>query len=102
MKSLRISCQLFLYHTRFEIAGDVTFNVEDTTEIQTIVMEDERTPEEPEEPDEPHTPEEPDEPTPDIPQTGGSRAVIWVTGLLILALLGLCITVPLLRHINKQ
>ena len=85
-----------------EIAGDVTFNVEDTTEIQTIVMEDERTPEEPEEPDEPHTPEEPDEPTPDIPQTGGSRAVIWVSGLLILALLGLCVTIPLLRHINKQ
>ena len=71
----------------------MTFNVEDTTEIQTITMEDEKTPDQP---------EEPDEPTPDIPQTGGSRAVIWVTGLLILALLGLCITVPLLRHINKQ
>ena len=77
----------------FEVAEDVTFNVEDTTEIQTITMEDEKTPDQP---------EEPDEPTPDIPQTGGSRAVIWVTGLLILALLGLCITVPLLRHINKQ
>ena len=86
----------------FEIAGDVTFNVEDTTEIQTITMEDEKTPDQPEEPDTPDEPEEPDEPTPDIPQTGGSRAVIWVTGLLILALLGLCITVPLLRHINKQ
>ena len=86
----------------FEVAENVTFNVEDTTEIQTITMEDEHTPEEPEEPDEPQTPEEPDEPTPDIPQTGGSRAVIWVSGLLILALLGLCITVPLLRHINKQ
>ena len=86
----------------FEVAEDVTFNVEDTTEIQTITMKDEHTPEEPEEPDEPQTPEEPDEPTPDIPQTGGSRAVIWVSGLLILALLGLCITVPLLRHINKQ
>ena len=86
----------------FEVAEDVTFNVEDTTEIQTITMEDEHTPEEPEEPDEPQTPEEPDEPTPSVPQTGGSRAVIWVTGLLILALLGLCITVPLLRHINKQ
>ena len=86
----------------FEVAEDVTFNVEDTTEIQTITMEDEHTPEEPEEPDEPQTPEEPDEPPPDIPQTGGSRAVIWVSGLLILALLGLCITVPLLRHINKQ
>ena len=86
----------------FEIAGDVTFNVEDTTEIQTITMEDEKTPDQPEEPDTPDEPEEPDEPTPDIPQTGGSRAVVWVSGLLILALLGLCITVPLLRHINKQ
>ena len=86
----------------FEIAGDVTFNVEDTTEIQTITMEDEKTPDQPEEPDTPDEPEEPDEPTPDVPQTGGSRAVIWVSGLLILALLGLCITVPLLRHINKQ
>ncbi len=86
----------------FEVAEDVTFHVEDTTEIQTITMEDEKTPDQPEEPDTPDEPEEPDEPTPDIPQTGGSRAVIWVTGLLILALLGLCITVPLLRHINKQ
>ena len=83
----------------FEVAADVTFNVEDTTDIQTITMEDEKTPDQPEEPD---TPDEPDEPTPSVPQTGGSRAVIWVTGLLILALLGLCITVPLLRHINKQ
>ena len=86
----------------FEVAEDVTFNVEDTTEIQTITMEDEKTPDQPEEPEEPETPDEPDEPTPSVPQTGGSRAVIWVTGLLILALLGLCITVPLLRHINKQ
>ena len=86
----------------FEVAEDVTFHVEDTTEIQTITMEDEKTPDQPEEPDTPDEPEEPDEPTPDIPQTGGSRAVIWVSGLLILALLGLCITVPLLRHINKQ
>ena len=86
----------------FEVAEDVTFNVEDTTEIQTITMEDEKTPDQPEEPDTPDEPEEPDEPTPDIPQTGGSRVVIWVSGLLILALLGLCITVPLLRHINKQ
>ena len=83
----------------FEVAEDVTFNVEDTTEIQTITMEDEKTPDQPEEPE---TPDEPDEPTPSVPQTGGSRAVIWVTGLLILALLGLCITIPLLRHINKQ
>ena len=86
----------------FEITEDVTFNVEDTTEIQTITMEDEKTPDQPEEPDTPDEPEKPDKPTPDIPQTGGSRAVIWVSGLLILALLGLCITVPLLRHINKQ
>ena len=83
----------------FEVAEDVTFNVEDTTEIQTITMEDEKTPDQPEEPE---TPDEPDEPTPSVPQTGGSRAVIWVTGLLILALLGLCITIPLLRQINKQ
>ena len=86
----------------FEVAEDVTFHVEDTTEIQTITMEDEKTTDQPEEPDTPDEPEEPDEPTPDVPQTGGSRAVIWVSGLLILALLGLCITVPLLRHINKQ
>ena len=86
----------------FEVAEDVTFHVEDTTEIQTITMEDEKTPDQPEEPEEPDTPDEPDEPTPSVPQTGGSRAVIWVSGLLILALLGLCITVPLLRHINKQ
>ena len=86
----------------FEVAEDVTFNVEDTTEIQTITMEDEKTPDQPEEPEEPDTPDEPDEPTPSVPQTGGSRAVIWVSGLLILALLGLCITIPLLRHINKQ
>ena len=83
----------------FEVAEDVTFNVEDTTEIQTITMENEKTPDQPEEPE---TPDEPDEPTPSVPQTGGSRAVIWVSGLLILALLGLCITIPLLRHINKQ
>ena len=92
----------------YEVAEDVTFNVEEITEVQTITMEDEKTPDQPEEPDEPDEPETPDEPTepeepaPQVPQTGGSRAVIWVTGLLILALLGLCITVPLLRHINKQ
>ncbi len=86
----------------FEVAADVAFNVEDTNEIQTITMEDEKTPDQPEEPEEPETPDEPEEPTPSVPQTGGSRAVIWVSGLLILALLGLCITVPLLRHINKQ
>ena len=86
----------------YEVAEDVTFNVEDTTEIQTITMEDEKMPDQPEETDTPDEPEKPDEPTPDIPQTGGSRAVIWVSGMLILALLGLCVTIPLLRHINKQ
>ena len=86
----------------YEVAGDVTFNVEDATEIQTITMEDEKTPDHPEEPDTPDEPEEPEEPAPDIPQTGGSRTVVWVSGLLILALLGLCVTIPLLRHINKQ
>ncbi|HIW23672.1 MAG TPA: VaFE repeat-containing surface-anchored protein, partial [Candidatus Acutalibacter stercoravium] len=39
----------------FEVAEDVTFNVEDTTEIQTITMEDEKTPDQPEEPEEPDT-----------------------------------------------
>ena len=86
----------------FEVTADVTFNVEDTTEIQTITMEDEKTPDQPEEPETPEEPDTPDEPTPDVPQTGGSRAVIWVSGLLVLALLGLCVTIPLLRHINKQ
>ena len=89
----------------FQVAEDVTFNVEETTEVQTITMEDERTPDQPEEPDEPETPDEPaepDEPTPDIPQTGGSRAPLWVGALLILALLGLCVTIPLLRHLNKH
>ena len=53
--------------------------------FRSITMEDEKTPDQPEEPDTPDEPEKPDEPTPDVPQTGGSRAVIWVTGLLILA-----------------
>ena len=83
----------------FEVAEDVTFRVEDTTEIQTITMEDEKTPDQPEEPD---TPDEPDEPTPSVPQTGGSRAPLWVGALLILALLGLCVTIPLLQHLNKH
>ena len=89
----------------FQVAEDVTFNVEEITEVQTITMEDERTPDQPEEPDEleiPDEPAEPDEPTPDIPQTGGSRAPLWVGALLILALLGLCVTIPLLRHLNKH
>lgn len=83
----------------YEVSEDVTFEVTDTTEIQTITMEDEPTPEEP---DEPVTPDKPDEPTPEIPQTGESPAVFWIGGLLILALLGLCVTIPLLRHCNKQ
>ena len=83
----------------YEVSEDVTFEVTDTTEIQTITMEDEPTPEEP---DEPVTPDEPEEPTPEIPQTGESPAVFWIGGLLILALLGLCVTISLLRHCNKQ
>ncbi|WP_418771275.1 VaFE repeat-containing surface-anchored protein [Neglectibacter timonensis] len=83
----------------YEVSEDITFEVTDTTEIQTITMEDEPTPEEP---DEPEKPEEPEEATPEIPQTGESPAVFWIGGLLILALLGLCVTIPLLRHYNKQ
>lgn len=83
----------------YEVSEDITFEVTDTTEIQTITMEDEPTPEEP---DEPEKPEEPEEATPEIPQTGESPAVFWIGGLLILALLGLCVTIPLLRHCNKQ
>ena len=83
----------------YEISEGITFEVTDTTEIQTITMEDEPTPEEP---DEPEKPEEPEEATPEIPQTGESPAVFWIGGLLILALLGLCVTIPLLRHCNKQ
>ena len=80
----------------YEVSEDITFEVTDTTEIQTITMEDEPTPEEPD------TPDEPEEPTPEIPQTGESPAVFWIGGLLILALLGLCVTIPLLRHCSKQ
>lgn len=83
----------------YEVSEDITFEVTDTTEIQTITMEDEPTPEEP---DEPEKPEEPEEATPEIPQTGESPAVFWIGGLLILALLGLCVTIPLLRHCKKQ
>ena len=83
----------------YEVSEDITFEVADTTEIQTITMEDEPTPEEP---DEPEKPEEPEEATPEIPQTGESPAVFWIGGFLILALLGLCVTIPLLRHCNKQ
>ena len=83
----------------YEVSEDITFEVTDITEIQTITMEDEPTPEEQ---DEPEKPEEPEEATPEIPQTGESPAVFWIGGLLILALLGLCVTIPLLRHCNKQ
>ena len=83
----------------YEVSEDITFEVTDITEIQTITMEDEPTPEEP---DEPEKPEEPEEATPEIPQTGESPAVFWIGGLLILALLGLCVTIPLLRHCNKH
>jgi hypothetical protein len=80
----------------YEISEDITFEVTDTTEIQTITMEDEPTPEKPD------TPDEPEELTPEIPQTGESPTVFWIGGLLILALLGLCVTIPLLRHCSKQ
>ena len=46
----------------FQVAEDVTFNVEEITEVQTITMEDERTPDQPEEPDELEIPDEPAEP----------------------------------------
>ena len=88
----------------FQLAEDITFAVEETAEIQFVGMVDERSPEEPEEPDEPETPDEPaepDEPTPNVPQTGGSRAALWVGALLILALGGLGITLILLRRQNK-
>ena len=88
----------------FQLAEDITFAVEETSEIQFVGMVDERSPEEPEEPDEPETPDEPaepDEPTPNVPQTGGSRAALWVGALLILALGGLGITLILLRRQNK-
>ena len=67
-------------------------------------MVDEPSPEEPEKPEEPSTPDEPtepEEPTPNVPQTGGSRAALWVGALLILALGGLGITLILLKKQNK-
>ena len=88
----------------YQLAEDITFAVEEISEIQFVGMVDERSPEEPEEPDEPETPDEPaepDEPTPNVPQTGGSRAALWVGALLILALGGLGITLILLRRQNK-
>ena len=74
----------------YQLAEDITFTVEETTEIQIITMEDKHTPKEPDIPDEPS---EPDEPTPEIPQTGGSRAVIWVGVAFILSLLGIGILI---------
>ena len=89
----------------FEIAEDVTFNVEETSEIQFVGMVDERSPEEPDEPDEPEIPDqptEPDEPTPEIPQTGGSRMALWVSALLILALGSLGIVLVLLKRSDRR
>ena len=88
----------------YQLAEDVTFAVEETSEIQFVGMVDEPSPEEPEEPEEPSTPDEPtkpDEPTPTVPQTGGSRAALWVGAVLILALGGLGITLILLKKQNK-
>ncbi len=82
----------------YELAEDITFAVEETAEIQFVGMVDERTPEEPDEPD---TPDEPDEPTPEIPQTGGSRAALWVAALLVLALAGLSVVIILMKW-NKK
>ena len=89
----------------FQLAEDIPFAVEETGEIQFVGMVDEPSPEEPEEPDEPETPDQPDtpdEPTPTVPQTGGSRAALWVGALLILALGGLGIVLILLKRQNKQ
>ena len=88
----------------YRLAEDITFAVEETSEIQFVGMVDEPSPEEPENPDEPQTPDEPtepEEPTPTVPQTGGSRAALWVGALLILALGGLGITLILLKKQNK-
>ena len=92
----------------FQLAEDITFAVEETSEIQFVGMVDEPSPEEPEEPKEPEEPStpdeptEPEEPTPTVPQTGGSRAALWVGALLILALGGLGIVLILLKRQNKQ
>ena len=85
----------------YQLAEDVTFAVEETSEIQFVGMVDERSPEEPEKPEEPSTPDEPaepDEPTLQVPQTGGSRAPLWVGALLILALGGLGIVLILMKR----
>ena len=86
----------------FAVAEDIQFEVKDTEEIQTIGMVDERSPEEPDEPDTPDEPSKPAEPTPSVPQTGGSRAALWVGALLILALGGLGITLLLLKRQNRR
>ena len=85
----------------YQLAEDITFAVEEISEIQFVGMVDEPSPEEPEEPEEPSTPDEPAEPekpTPTVPQTGGSRAAPWVGALLILALGGLGIVLILLKQ----
>ena len=82
----------------YQLAEDITFAVEETSEIQFVGMVDEPSPEEPEEPETPDEPTEPDEPAPQVPQTGGSRAALWVGALLILALGGLGIVLILLKR----
>ena len=85
----------------YQLAEDITFAVEETSEIQFVGMVDEPShdePDEPEEPDTPDEPTEPDEPAPQVPQTGGSRAPLWVGALLILALGGLGIVLILLKR----
>lgn len=77
----------------------MTFNVEETSEIQFVGMVDEPSPEKPEEPE---TPQEPDEPAPQVPQTGGSRAALWVGALLILALGSLGIVLVLLKRSDRR
>ena len=90
----------------YQLAEDITFAVEETSESQFVGMVDEPSPEEPEEPNEPEEPdtpeepEEPDEPAPQVPQTGGSRAALWVGALLILALGGLGIVLILLKRLR--
>ncbi|HJB37367.1 MAG TPA: VaFE repeat-containing surface-anchored protein, partial [Candidatus Acutalibacter ornithocaccae] len=71
----------------YQLAEDVTFAVEETSEIQFVGMVDEPSPE---------------EPTPTVPQTGGSRMALWVGALLILAQGGLGIVLILLKRQNKQ
>ena len=92
----------------YRLAEDITFAVEETSEIQFVGMVDEPSPEEPEEPNEPKEPEtpdeptEPDEPAPTVPQTGGSRAALWVGALLVLALGGFGIVLILLKRSDKR